>query len=106
MSIQERLRAASTARESDARLLCVQAASALDAKDAEIERLREALAGALKSFEAYHYRHEPKPVDQWDEYDHMMAPLWKAAWAALTPPHPEQGADFSRPADTPNTAET
>lgn len=83
MSIQGRLRAASTARESDARLLCVQAASALDAKDAEIERLREALSDFLEN-PSFKVAVGGNPI----AVERMLA----KARSALTPPHPEQWA--------------
>lgn len=51
----------------------------------ENERLRAALLNlCAKSFEAYAYiGPEPKPRDQYDQYDRIAAPAWEAAMAAL-----------------------
>lgn len=44
-------------------------------------RLRELLRDACKSFECYAAHDKPK--SQWDEYDHMMNPIWKRIKAAI-----------------------
>jgi hypothetical protein len=43
--------------------------------------LLEASRGVLHSFENYTSQH--KPESEWDEYDHMMFPLWAALRAAI-----------------------
>jgi len=43
--------------------------------------LLSALRGLLDSIEAYIAIH--KPEEEWDEYDYMMLPRWKAAHALM-----------------------
>lgn len=46
--------------------------------------LYSAALEVMKSFEAYALVSEnAKPEDQWDEYDHAMAPAWRALKAAI-----------------------
>lgn len=45
------------------------------------EELLEALEGVMGSIEAYEAG--GKPEIEWDEYDHMMIPKWRAAFAAI-----------------------
>jgi len=49
-----------------------------------ITELEQALFDVCKSIECYQFTVEPiKPERDWDEYDYMMAPLWKKAYQVL-----------------------
>lgn len=48
----------------------------------------------MQSFEAYVLvGDKAKPEDQWDEYDHMMAPAWRALKAAIDKATTPKGND-------------
>jgi len=51
--------------------------------DPRVEELVKAVTGVMSSIEAHMYLRDPKPDDQFDEYDYMMKPLWVALDAAL-----------------------
>lgn len=41
--------------------------------------LLEALEGLMDCYDAHHAIHNEKPESDWDEYDYMMIPRWRAA---------------------------
>lgn len=46
--------------------------------EAVAEMYHALLTKAVTSYECYVFTgNDPKPEDQWDEYDHMMGPIWK-----------------------------
>lgn len=53
--------------------------------DEDVRRLVEAAHGVMDSYEAHVAIRDPKPEDQWDEYDTMVIPQWRALVAALEP---------------------
>jgi hypothetical protein len=49
----------------------------------KVDRLKSAVRGIMDSFEAHIALRDQKPESEWDEYDEMMIPKWRALDAAL-----------------------
>lgn len=45
--------------------------------------LLEALEGLMDCYDAHHAIHDEKPESNWDEYDYMMIPRWRAALSLI-----------------------
>lgn len=82
--------AALIAELSAARRLAEANGDALARCTAEAGRLREALRAVvwagrdvMQSYEAFCAVTDPRPEEEWDEYDYMMMPAWRAFAAAL-----------------------
>jgi hypothetical protein len=55
-----------------------QALAEIKVLEAACEMYHGLLVKAMTSFECYVFTgKEPKPKDQWDEYDHSMGPIWQ-----------------------------